>query len=565
MSFHQRTRGRRRPLRLLVIFLLAAGLVYLGAGLRVDSILHSGQDALREGRLDQARRRFQDARFYRLHRGRVLEALGAVELARDDLEAARGLLRRAREAGNRRSALDLDALAELLANAARYQAVEILASHRDAAGGAGVAPLWKGEAALALDHLGAAARWLESREDTPPSRSGRRKQLLDLLEKRRRGGRAYTLFDRRGRPLLGRALPGGETVLETPELEDILAGKNGLLGRLSARDRASRITLTLDLSYQKAAHAALGRFGGAFVALDPSSGAILALVNHPARAPDDLPVYRRPFEPGSVLKIVTLAAALEVPLDLDRIFPLICTGNMTLDGKVFYDWTVHSTIPDLDTALAASCNLAFAAIGLDMGQARLDDALGRFGFGKVAPAGDLPLDLGQLQEIDPAAPRLGLASRAVGLKNVTVTPMHLALLAAVVANGGTAMQPYLVASRASLGGGAPYQKSSRQEFLRACQPSTAQRIGAAMRQVVQSPAGTGRRAAVSGLDFAMKTGTAGSRKPRLNAIVVGYAPVDHPVVAFGFVAEHAGKAEREGARIVRDFLSTVRNEFGRSP
>ena len=67
------------------------------------------------------------------------------------------------------------------------------------------------------------------------------------------------------------------------------------------------------------------------------------------------------------------------------------------------------------------------------------------------------------------------------------------------------------------------------------------------------------------LSFAMKTGTAGERKPGLNTVVFGFAPLANPQVAFAFVAEHAGKAELEGARIVRDFLSTVRNEFEPAP
>ena len=79
--------------------------------------------------------------------------------------------------------------------------------------------------------------------------------------------------------------------------------------------------------------------------------------------------------------------------------------------------------------------------------------------------------------------------------------------------------------------------------------------------VITSPQGTGRRAALDGLSFALKTGTAGKRDSGLNSIIIGYAPLDDPQVAFAFVAEHAGKAELEGERIVRDFLSTVRNEF----
>ncbi|MFQ5767959.1 MAG: penicillin-binding transpeptidase domain-containing protein, partial [Acidobacteriota bacterium] len=102
-------------------------------------------------------------------------------------------------------------------------------------------------------------------------------------------------------------------------------------------------------------------------------------------------------------------------------------------------------------------------------------------------------------------------------------------------------------------------------FLQATKPATATLIAEAMEQVVSSSRGTGRRAALQGLRFAMKTGTAGERKGGLNTVIFGFAPLENPRVAFGFVAEHAGKAELQGARILRDFLATVRNEFGSTP
>ena len=98
---------------------------------------------------------------------------------------------------------------------------------------------------------------------------------------------------------------------------------------------------------------------------------------------------------------------------------------------------------------------------------------------------------------------------------------------------------------------------------RVLEPDTVDTLTEMLELVVRD--GTGRRAAVPGLQFAMKTGTAGEREPGLNSVIFGFAPLDEPEVAFGFVAEHAGKAELEGARIVRDFLSTVRNEFGQAP
>jgi peptidoglycan glycosyltransferase len=350
-------------------------------------------------------------------------------------------------------------------------------------------------------------------------------------------------------------------VVEVPELGEALTGAGGLLDHIQDRDRRAHIDLTLDLAFQRAAHAALGRYSGSFVALDPRTGAILALVNHPADEGDDVPVYRQQFEPGSIMKMVTLAAALENQIPYQENFPLNCTGNMTLDNKVFYDWTRHGTVEDIDEATAVSCNLTFAALGLGMGQARLDDMLMAFGFDRNLDLDDLELTTGRLAQVDPARPRLGLARRAVGLENISITPAHAALLAAALANGGDLMRPYLVASRRALGAGEPYSVTEPEVLLQPLSPASAAVIAQAMEAVVTFPKGTGRRAAMEGLPFAMKTGTAGQRQSGLNAVVFGYAPLVDPQVAFAFVAEHAGKAELEGARIVKDFLSTVRNEF----
>jgi peptidoglycan glycosyltransferase len=200
-----------------------------------------------------------------------------------------------------------------------------------------------------------------------------------------------------------------------------------------------------------------------------------------------------------------------------------------------------------------------------MGQARLDDTLQAFGFDRHLDLPDLELPTGHLAQINPQSPRLGLAQRSVGLENVSITPVHAALLAAALAHGGTMMQPHLIAARRSLGSTAPYAVTEERTLLQPVSPATTAVIAGAMEAVITSPQGTGRRAALDGLSFALKTGTAGKRDSGLNSIIIGYAPLDDPQVAFAFVAEHAGKAELEGARIVRDFLSTVRNEFKAGP
>ena len=78
----------------------------------------------------------------------------------------------------------------------------------------------------------------------------------------------------------------------------------------------------------------------------------------------------------------------------------------------------------------------------------------------------------------------------------------------------------------------------------------------AMVAVVTRPKGTGRRAPVEGVPMALKTGTAGERaQGGLEAVIVAFAPVDHPRIAFGIIAEDAGPAEYAGAKIAHDFVA----------
>ena len=156
---------------------------------------------------------------------------------------------------------------------------------------------WRGEAALAVDKLDTAASLLDQvPQGRHPARLAR---LREILDRRRRDQRAYSLFDRRGRPVYGRELGRPEAIIEVPELGGALTGPGSLVAGMEERALRGRVTLTLDLVYQRAAHAALGRYTGAFVALDPRTGEILALVNHPAGEGAG-PSYREQYEPGSI-------------------------------------------------------------------------------------------------------------------------------------------------------------------------------------------------------------------------------------------------------------------------
>ena len=82
-----------------------------------------------------------------------------------------------------------------------------------------------------------------------------------------------------------------------------------------------------------------------------------------------------------------------------------------------------------------------------------------------------------------------------------------------------------------------------------------------MQAVVSDANGTGRRASVPGISLAMKTGTAGERRSGLEAVILAFAPVESPKIAFGVIAEDAGPAEFAGAKIAHDFLEGMQSRL----
>jgi cell division protein FtsI/penicillin-binding protein 2 len=131
------------------------------------------------------------------------------------------------------------------------------------------------------------------------------------------------------------------------------------------------------------------------------------------------------------------------------------------------------------------------------------------------------------------------------------------MIGSMMANRGTMTSPRLLVARRSILGdetAAPVAPAKTEVVPR----EVAQRVIEAMTAVVADAKGTGRRAAVEGVTLAMKTGTAGERAEGFHALVVGFAPVESPRIAFALIAESSGPAEFAAAKITRDFLVAVK-------
>lgn len=340
---------------------------------------------------------------------------------------------------------------------------------------------------------------------------------------------------------------------------------NGLLGG-DTRPRGLR--LTLDHTLQTVATEALGEQKGAVVALDPETGAVLALVSYPAFDPNSLigadagqtgidlendpdePLRNRAtdetYSPGSVFKILTATSGLDnglvspsstFPDPVELELPGSESTISNFDGEVCNDGVAVT----LEQAFIRSCNTTFAQLGMDVGGNRLVETAEDFGFNEI-----IPFDLPVLASAIPSGSELELnlpatAQTAIGQRDVQSTPLQMALAGAAVANRGVIMKPYLVYD-VFTSDGVVESSTAPEEWRRAMSPASASVLAELMEQVVVS--GTGRRAAVPGIRIAGKTGTAQVTGQAPHAWFVGFGPVapspGEPSIVVAVVVESGG-------------------------
>ena len=345
------------------------------------------------------------------------------------------------------------------------------------------------------------------------------------------------------------------------------------------------VMLTLDLAFQQTVEAILGERKGAIVALDPEAGVIHALATYPAFDPgrlladdayraalfEDLaaPLLNRATQaalpPGSVFKIVTMAAGLESGLyTIDTTYT--CTGSWTGLGPeiVMYDWfrSGHGTLT-LHEALVHSCNPYFWQLGLTLDAhdpAYLPTVARQFGLGQQAglvggedAAGQIP---------DPAWKAAqgeawwagDAVNMATGQGELLATPLQMANVLASVANRGVIYQPRLVAQISGGEDAAPVASEVRLETGIA--PATLDAVHAALVDVTGSEVGTAHTAfAGFPLAVAGKTGTAENPGGAPHAWFAGYAPVEDPQLVVAVMLENGGEGSRDAAPLARQVLA----------
>jgi len=333
---------------------------------------------------------------------------------------------------------------------------------------------------------------------------------------------------------------------------------------------------------------------GAAVALDPRTGAVLAMASQPTFNPNLVesnfnaivragapcsPASRLLnrataglFSPGSSFKPVTAAAALDsgrYTINSSFNDPGYCIEY----GKQVHNFADQGNVErfgrvDFLQALEHSINAVFCDIGKAIGARSVLNATKRFGFYKDPPL-EIPdnerapsglYDHGEL--FDPPHPETQVdpGRLAFGQERMDVTPLQMAMVAAAVGNQGVIMRPHLV-DRVTAPGGGIVTRTKPHKYKRAMKTTTADALNQMMQAVVTG--GTGTAAQIPGIKVAGKTGTAETGGRFNTTWFIAYAPADAPRVAVAVVLQNqtgaGGTTAAPIAKVIMESLLTGRS------
>jgi peptidoglycan glycosyltransferase len=348
--------------------------------------------------------------------------------------------------------------------------------------------------------------------------------------------------------------------------------------------KGATVQLTLDSNAQNAAWSALQSSGkaGAVVALNPQTGAILAIASYPSYDPNQLavldgnqlnandkklltdpnqPLLNRAtdatFPPGSTFKIVTSSAAFtqgndnpNTVVDAPTSLQLPQTSTRLINNNGEQCGTMGNGKATIITAFTESCNTAFANIGMQLGSATLKSMAEKYGMNDP----NLKIPSSVVQSNFPLEPAQSFtAMSAIGQKDDTVTPLQEAMFSATIANNGTLMKPYLV-QQVQAADLSIVDSASPAALSQPVSPAAASEIKTMMLSVVSSPDGTAAafKNAIPGVQIAGKTGTAqnGVNNSGLNdAVFTCFAANGNRSMAVGVIIQGGGYGAAAAAPI----------------
>lgn len=371
----------------------------------------------------------------------------------------------------------------------------------------------------------------------------------------------------------------GKTLLEA-QYNDTLLGINalGLIGNTVSlvtgeEKTGNNLILTIDHALQARARELIGDNRGAIVAINPKTGEILAMVSTPDYNPnessleenwtdistdEDSPLLPRAvlglYPPGSTFKVVTAISAIEEGLNDFQIEDI---GSVVIDGKTFSNAgnKAYGNL-DMTSAVAYSSNVYFSMLSELLDSKALVKTAEKAGLNNNFNF-DIPLKQSRINR--DIKSKTEFAATVIGQGKLLVTPLQMALICSGIANDGVIMKPYLVKSISDKNNIVLTSTLSNKLYTITDEKTNAL-IKEMMIEVVKN--GTGKKAAISGIEVAGKTGTAQNENSDQgdHAWFIGFAPAEDPEIAIAVIIENqAQDGGKIAAPIARKIMSAWLN------
>ncbi len=364
-----------------------------------------------------------------------------------------------------------------------------------------------------------------------------------------------------------------------------LEGKNDMPPR-----KGDDLLFTIDYETQKKAEELFKNLKGSLVAIEPSSGEILAFVSAPQfnlqkfasftsrsyikklSIDENKPLFNRAsksiYPPGSTYKMLLALLGLKEHI-VDNNYAVVCKGGYKFGNRFFRCTHIHG-YTNLTKAIEQSCNTFFYKLILDVGLQKWSLFSKQFGFGKKTgfdlgneSAGIVP-DKNYYNRVY-GRRRWGkgtLLSLAIGQGELSVTTLQLAQYAALLANYGKTKVPHIV--KAFLVGNTSLYVPIKFETVSNNLPKMYyDEIRSAMLKVVESKEGTAHNIKLPDIKIAGKTGTSQNPHGKDHAVFIAFAPYQHPKIAVAVLVENAGFGGQHAApiaqKIIRTYLKSLNN------
>ena len=342
------------------------------------------------------------------------------------------------------------------------------------------------------------------------------------------------------------------------------------------------VYLSVDIELQEFCESLMTDKNGAIIAMVPTTGEVLALVSRPGFDPNifvepdknrevrsilrdsvSFPLLDRAiscaYPPGSVFKVVVAACALDSGRFTDE-NTLSCDGSLRVGNRIFHCWRERGHgAQKIVGAMENSCNVFFYQLGLMCGADNIASYAFKFGLGQPTgidlpgeSAGVVPTTSWKRKNIKEPWFKGETANYSIGQGYLLVTPIQVARLISVIANGGELVHPFLVTKIEDV------TLRQREAESAGIKKEALNTVKEGMKQVVNGPHGTGFYARSKHTVISGKTGTAQNSRGESHAWFAGFAPFEEPGFCIVVFIEHGGKGGLEPAKFAKQIIEKAK-------